>query len=127
MSSPHQAQQDDNIYAGTPKQCHTALPTMRREAIQSSPESRLHRAQLNDPLGSCFGHVNRPIVPYRDIVNGVEHRIAGFPETDGRDNIPVAVELKDACVSDIVVGATYPEIKKRIGVSVDAEYSSRRL
>ena len=104
------------------------MATGRKSAdSQSSLESRLHWAQLYDPLGSCFGHVNGAIVAYRYIVNGVEHRIAGIPETDGRDNIPVAVELEDACVSGIVVGAANSEIKESIGVSVNAKYASRRL
>src|SRR5206468_12365411 len=40
--------------------------------------SLLHRAELDDPFGSCLGNVNRAIAADRDIVNGFEHRIAGF-------------------------------------------------
>src|SRR5271168_1454342 len=89
--------------------------------------SRLHRAEFDDPLGSCFGHVNRPIAANRDIVNGVEHGIAGSPEADGSGDIPVAVELEDAGVFGIVVGAANSDVKEPIGIGVDTKDASCRL
>ena len=47
-------------------------------------------------------------------MNGVEHRIAGPPEADGLDNIPVAVELEDASVFGIVVGTANSDVKETI-------------
>ena len=60
-------------------------------------------------------------------MNGIEHRIAGFPEADGRDNIPVAVELEDAGVFGIVVGAANSDVKETIGIGVNAKDAPCRL
>ena len=49
-------------------------------------------------------------------MNGIEDRIAGFPESDGRDDVPVAVELEDAGVFGIVVGPPNSEVKEAIGI-----------
>ena len=35
-----------------------------------------HQPELHDALGSRLGHVDRPIFPKSEIVNGIEHRIA---------------------------------------------------
>ena len=55
------------------------------------------------------------------------NRITGFPKASGRDNIPVAVELEDAGVFGIVVGAANSDIKKTIGIGVNTKDASCRL
>jgi hypothetical protein len=43
---------------------------------------------------------------YREVVHGVQHRVAGAAEADGRDDRPVAVELEQAHVQGVVVRST---------------------
>jgi hypothetical protein len=90
----------------------------------SSPAQVFHQAEFDDPFGSCFGYLNRPVAANRDIVNGVEHGIAGSPEADGSDDIPVAVEFENACVLGIVVGAANSDVKETIGIGVDTNHPS---
>jgi hypothetical protein len=52
--------------------------------------------------GNTCAQSNRAIAAERDIVNGVERRIAGLSQADGRDNIPAALELEDAGVFGIL-------------------------
>src|SRR5579862_9564465 len=80
-------------------------------------------AELNYPPGARFGHVNRAIRTDRNIVNRVEHRIARFPEADRCDNIPVAIELKHACVFLIVVSAAYSDVEETFGIRVNTKYA----
>jgi hypothetical protein len=60
-------------------------------------------------------------------VNGVERRIAGLPEADGGDNIPVVVEREHAGVFGIVVGAADSDVKETIVIRVNAKDAARRL
>ena len=57
-----------------------------------------HRAKFHDALGPGLGHVDRPVPCHREVVNGVEHRVAGLAEADGRDDLPLAIELQHAGV-----------------------------
>jgi hypothetical protein len=75
------------------QQRRAAWSGFRSDPQRSRAGLLFHRAEPDDPFGSCFGHVDGAIAADRDIVNGVEHGIAGLAEPDGRDDIPVAVEL----------------------------------
>jgi hypothetical protein len=80
-----------------------------------------HGLKFHDPLGAGLGHVDRPVAPYREVVHGVEHRVAGAAEADGCDDRPVAVELEHARVPGVVVLPTDAQVQRTIRIRSHAE------
>src|SRR5258708_24718349 len=64
------------------------------------------------------------LFPYTTLFRS--HRIAGFPEADGRDKIPVAVELENTGVLGIAVGAANSDVKETIGIGVNTKDTDRK-
>ena len=59
-----------------------------------------------------------------DIVNGIEHRVARFPEADRCHDVPIAVELNDPGVFGIVVGAPNSGENESIRIGIHAKDAS---
>jgi len=51
-------------------------------------------------------------------VHGIEDGIAGFSEANGRDDIKVAIQLEDAGMFRIVVGAANANVQEAVRISV---------
>src|SRR5260370_40865484 len=74
------------------------------------------RPQLHDALGAGFADINRSVAPKREIVNGMEHGIARLSESDRRNDVPLAVEFKDARMLRFIILAPDPEEDRAFGV-----------
>ena len=88
---------------------------------------RLPCTELHNPLRPGFSYVDGAVQSDRDVVDGVEHRIAGLPEADRRDNIPLPVELEDARVFGIVIGAANSDVERALGIGGYAKGPTCRI
>src|SRR4051812_44988948 len=116
----------------SPRTCGSVVPpTSRSPSLNSLARTNVCRrsksagAKLDDAFGAGFGDVDRSVAGDGEIVDGVEHRIAGRAEADRRDRPPVAIEFQHAVRRRVVVGAANTDVDRSALVGGPREDAAR--